>query len=317
MPMPSLLRNSKLLPLAFLCLIIGMIYYGMSRRQVGGLSAGGQLNIVTSLPATYSIATVLAQNTDIQVQYLSTSVSLSDQPEFFRQHEHLFAEKLKAAHAAITVRGVWLKDPLYYYARRARIKTIEIDAAGSYLPLHQRLHPITLSEGVVDVHIWQSFSGTEQMADNIAAELARVRPKARKSIQRNLADLKRQLTESRTEIFAQVKPESWTRVITVSPGFAHLIDGMNLLLVQHIAGEGWDESRLKSLGTALERYPKTVVIGAAQPNSDLQAVLDRHEARLLVLEPIESMPGGDVKYYFKALGRNHAMLIEALNPAPQ
>lgn len=139
------------------------------------------------------------------------------------------AQAAAEADAVITLRSLWPQDPLYPLARRANIRTVEIDAAR---PIDGALPGIALQPGAeLGSYPWLHPVNLGRMADIVAADLERLSPQAAPVVARNLAGLKQRLValSGRTETALLAAPN--LTVVSLSPRLDYLASAFNLELV--------------------------------------------------------------------------------------
>jgi ABC-type Zn uptake system ZnuABC Zn-binding protein ZnuA len=114
--------------------------------------------VLTSLPATYSIASALAEGTRIRVVNVPVEGRpMSTQSRFFERPTREVENQLKRADAVITVGKLWREDPLYPAARAQNIRVVNIDATE---PVSRTLTGVALMREPEERAPWERASGS-------------------------------------------------------------------------------------------------------------------------------------------------------------
>ena len=107
----------------FYCLLLPLSVYAKDNN----------VTVLTSLQVTYSIGSSLAEGTNIKVKNMTdVRTRMARHESKFKKNPEQFTKMAKAADAVITIRSVWLADPLFPYARETISSTI---SKGGFPPL--------------------------------------------------------------------------------------------------------------------------------------------------------------------------------------
>jgi len=146
--------------------------------------------VLTNTQATYTLTSMLAENTDIKVKSLfETSASMSyDQIQTLKS---IPKESYNDVVAVVDLQRVWIYDSLFEFARRENIKVIEIDASYSYqdntsLSLLINNYHKGENVGQTNPYVWLDLGNTNKMTQIIAHDLIRLFPENKDVINKNL-----------------------------------------------------------------------------------------------------------------------------------
>ena len=146
--------------------------------------------VLTNTQATYTLTSMLAENTDIKVKSLfETSASMSyDQIQTLKS---IPKESYNDVVAVVDLQRVWIYDSLFEFARRENIKVIEIDASYSYqdntsLSLLINNYHKGENVGQTNPYVWLDLGNANKMTQIIAHDLIRLFPENKDVINKNL-----------------------------------------------------------------------------------------------------------------------------------
>ncbi len=146
--------------------------------------------VLTNTQATYTLTSMLAENTDIKVKSLfETSASMSyDQIQTLKS---IPKESYNDVVAVVDLQRVWIYDSLFEFARRENIKVIEIDASYSYqdntsLSLLINNYHKGENVGQTNPYVWLDLGDANKMTQIIAHDLIRLFPENKDVINKNL-----------------------------------------------------------------------------------------------------------------------------------
>lgn len=146
--------------------------------------------VLTNTQATYTLTSMLAENTDIKVKSLfETSASMSyDQIQTLKS---IPKESYNDVVAVVDLQRVWIYDSLFEFARRENIKVIEIDASYSYqdntsLSLLINNYHKGENRGQTNPYVWLDLGNANKMTQIIAHDLIRLFPENKDVINKNL-----------------------------------------------------------------------------------------------------------------------------------
>ncbi|MCG5241853.1 metal ABC transporter solute-binding protein, Zn/Mn family [Azospirillum doebereinerae] len=245
--------------------------------------------ILAGHPVTAGLAQALTQGTALTVEkVVPDAIPMGRQNALLTgRGEAKLADAAKKADAVLTLRSVWIDDPVYPLARRHNIRLVEIDAAR---PVDGALPGVALRDGAA--FPWLGVANAGRMADIVAADLRRLYPNAAPAIDGNLANLKRALlTLSSTSVrtFAGLPDPS---VAALSDRFAMLAAdlGLDLRKVWTRDDRDWTPERLAELTAFLKAERIPAVLHHRQPAPEIAQAITAGGARLIVLDSLESGP---------------------------
>ena len=202
------------------------------------------------------------------------------------------------ADAVIGLRSLWADDPLYPISRRSNIRIVEVDAAR---PVDGALPGIAVQPGNkvdgLNSQPWFSSNNMGRLADVMAADLVRLAPEAKPTIEANLAALKQRLLKFSADSEARLASADNLSVMSLSDHFGYLIGGLNLELIGLDARPDaeWTPEALKQLGATLKDNDVAVVLHHRQPSEAVKAVIDEAGSRLVVLSVDAVDPVGELE----------------------
>jgi ABC-type Zn uptake system ZnuABC Zn-binding protein ZnuA len=273
--------------------------------------SGKPLRVLASLPITYGLGEVLLKGTDVSLERAApANLPGSRQTAYFTgRGAPALAGLANDADAVIGLRSLWPDDPLYPISRRSNIRIVEVDAAR---PVDGALPGIAVQpDNKVDglnSQPWLSSNNMGRMADVMAADLVRLAPEAKPTIDANLAALKQRLLKLSAASEARLADADNLSVMSLSDHFGYLIGGLNLELIGQDARPDaeWSADALKQLGTTLKDNDVAVVLHHRQPSDAVKAVIAEAGSRLVVLssdaeDPVAELEG-NVDLLIKGLG---------------
>lgn len=263
--------------------------------------SGKPLRVLASLPITYGLGEVLLKGTDVSLERAApANLPGSRQTAYFTgRGAPALAGLANDADAVIGLRSLWPDDPLYPISRRSNIRIVEVDAAR---PVDGALPGIAVQpDNKVDglnSQPWLSSNNMGRMADVMAADLVRLAPEAKPTIDANLAALKQRLLKLSAASEARLADADNLRVMSLSDHFSYLIGGLNLELIGQDArpDADWSAEALKQLGTTLKDNDVAVVLHHRQPSDAVKAIIAGAGSRLVVLstdaeDPVAELEG--------------------------
>lgn len=264
-------------------------------------AADKPLRVLASLPITYGLGDVLLKGTDVQLERAApANLPGSRQTAYFTGRGAPALAKLATdADAVIGLRSLWPDDPLYPVSRRTNIRIVEVDAAR---PVDGALPGIAVQpDNKVDglnSQPWFSSNNMGRMADVMAADLVRLAPSAKPTIEANLASLKQRLLKFSADSEARLASADNLSVMSLSDHFGYLIGSLNLELIGLDTRQDneWTPEALKALGATLKDNDVAVVLHHRQPSEALKAVITEAGSRLVVLstdaaDPVAELEG--------------------------
>jgi ABC-type Zn uptake system ZnuABC Zn-binding protein ZnuA len=272
---------------------------------------GKPLRVLASLPITYGLGEVLLKGTDVSLERAApANLPGSRQTAYFTgRGAPALARLADDADAVIGLRSLWPDDPLYPIARRSNIRIVEVDAAR---PVDGALPGIAVQPGNkvdgLNSQPWFSSNNMGRMADVMAADLVRLAPEAKPTIDANLAALKQRLLKLSAASEARLANADNLSVMSLSDHFGYLIGSLNLELIGQDARPDaeWTPEALRQLATTLKDNDVAVVLHHRQPSDALKAVIAESGSRWVVLstdagDPVAELEG-NVDLLIKGLG---------------
>ncbi|MDR6605739.1 metal ABC transporter solute-binding protein, Zn/Mn family [Pseudomonas synxantha] len=272
---------------------------------------GKPLRVLASLPITYGLGEVLLKGTDVSLERAApANLPGSRQTAYFTgRGAPALARLADDADAVIGLRSLWPDDPLYPIARRSNIRIVEVDAAR---PVDGALPGIAVQPGNkvdgLNSQPWFSSNNMGRMADVMAADLVRLAPEAKPTIDANLAALKQRLLKLSAASEARLANADNLSVMSLSDHFGYLIGSLNLELIGQDARPDaeWTPEALRQLATTLKDNDVAVVLHHRQPSDALKAVIAGSGSRWVVLstdagDPVAELEG-NVDLLIKGLG---------------
>lgn len=268
------------------------------------------VRVLAALPVTFGLGQLLLKGTDVDLQRAApANLPGSRQTAYFTGRGAPALHKLAVnADAVIGLRSIWPDDPLYPVARRSNIRVVEIDAAR---PVDGALPGIAVQPGTVDglnSQPWQSSNNLGRMADVAAADLIRLAPSAKATIEANLAHLKQRLLKLNADSETALASADNLSVLSLSDHFGYLASSLNLevVAVEPRPDTEWTTEALAQLTQTLSTNDVAVVLHHRQPSDAVKTAISAGGARLLVLNTDGDEPVAELE-------NNVSQLIKTLN----
>jgi ABC-type Zn uptake system ZnuABC Zn-binding protein ZnuA len=259
------------------------------------------LHVLASLPITYGLGEVLLKGTHVNLERAApANLPGSRQSAYFTGRGAPALAKLATdADAVIGVRSLWADDSLYPISRRSNIRIVEIDAAR---PVDGALPGIAVQPGNkvdgLNSQPWLSSNNMGRMADVMAADLVRLAPAEKPTIETNLATLKQRLLKFSADSEARLASADNLSVMSLSDHFGYLVGSLNLELIGVDARPDaeWTPESLKQLTATLKDNDVAVVMHHRQPSDAVKAAITEAGSRLVVLsidaaDPVAELEG--------------------------
>ncbi|MBZ9783475.1 zinc ABC transporter substrate-binding protein [Pseudomonas sp. REP124] len=259
------------------------------------------VRVLASLPVTYGLGEVLLKGTDVSLERAApANLPGSRQSAYFTGRGAPALAKLSTnADAVIGLRSLWPDDPLYPMARRSNIRIVEVDAAR---PVDGALPGIAVQPGNkvdgLNSQPWLASNNMGRMADVMAADLVRLAPTAKPTIEANLAALKQRLLKLSADSEARLAAADNLSVMSLSDHFGYLIGSLNLELIglDARADAEWTPEALKALSATLKDNDVALVLHHRQPSEAVKAAISEGGSRLVVLstdaeDPVAELEG--------------------------
>lgn len=259
------------------------------------------LHVLASLPITYGLGEALLKGTHVKLERAApANLPGSRQNAYFTgRGAPALAKQASDADAVIGLRSLWADDSLYPIARRSNIRIVEVDAAR---PVDGALPGIAVQPGNkvdgLNSQPWFSSNNMGRMADVMAADLVRLAPADKPTIEANLAALKQRLLKFSADSEARLASADNLSVMSLSDHFGYLIGSLNLELigVDPRPDTEWTPEALKQLTATLKDNDVAVVMHHRQPSDAVKAAIAESGSRLVVLsvdgaDPVAELEG--------------------------
>ena len=317
-------KHSRVPVLAFAMVVFSLVGGPVAAQESGPL-------VLTSLQSTYSLASALAEGTNIRVENAPSDgarMAAQERALFDADLDELFA----SADAVVTIARVWRDDRLFQAARARNIRVVPIDAARPWdeaaAPVGLRKRPCSELSGAEDApctdeispFVWLSISNGVRMAENIAADLERLAPEAATKIQMNLVALIGRLRTLKSEFDNRFVLIPDPRVFALADEFVYLFGEMGIFVDGTFTKEDvrWTENDLQAFENYLAASGPTVVVHKWEPGQPILEVIARAGGNLVILDPadpgLESEDRLEPDGYLTILRSNFDALLAAFAP---
>ena len=259
------------------------------------------LHVLASLPITYGLGEALLKGTHVKLERAApANLPGSRQNAYFTgRGAPALAKQASDADAVIGLRSLWADDSLYPIARRSNIRIVEVDAAR---PVDGGLPGIAVQPGNkvdgLNSQPWFSSNNMGRMADVMAADLVRLAPADKPTIEANLAALKQRLLKFSADSEARLASADNLSVMSLSDHFGYLIGSLNLELigVDPRPDTEWTPEALKQLTATLKDNDVAVVMHHRQPSDAVKAAIAESGSRVGVVsvdgaDPVAELEG--------------------------
>lgn len=238
-------------------------------------------------PVTAGLAQALVRGTPVTVEVaVPAAIPMTRQYSFLTgRGAATLAEAAGRADAVLTLHSAWAGDPLYPLARRANIRLVEIDAAR---PVDGALPGIATRDGAP--FPWLGIANAGRMADIVAADVRRLYPDQRGTIDSNLAGLKAALLDLSSKSARDVARLPDAAVAALSDRFTLLAADLGLEVARTwtFDDRDWTPERLAELTATLKAEGIRVALHHRQPAPAIARAVADGGARLVVLDSLES-----------------------------
>jgi ABC-type Zn uptake system ZnuABC Zn-binding protein ZnuA len=259
-----------------------------------------RVTVLTSLPATYSIAAALAAGTHVTVQNVpENGRRMNAQQNYFTLQAPKLAEQFAHADAVVTIGKLWRDDPLFVAARAANIRVVDIDATKPYSDTIEGVsvafEPRTdapwaedAEEGAASpsLYFWLSPSNGARAADIVGQDLMRLAPGAADQIAANLAKYERELLGIKRDYEAKFAALPDVTVYGLGPGLVYLLTDMSVFVDGYFLKQdiNWTPDDLASFSRYLKDRDIKVVVHQWDPSDAIKKAVADGGARLVVLD---------------------------------
>lgn len=297
--MIALLRTLIFLPLLLTCAC-----YGQSNSRL----------VLTSVAPLFKITEVLLAETDITVENIPARPrSMAAQATFFTRQEERYAQQFNDADAVITMGKIWPEDSLFTSAREVNIRIVNIDASK---PWSHVISGVAISSspvtGKVSPYFWTSPSNTIRMLNIVARDLQSLYPDQAEIISSNLTQEKSFYLALKADFETRFLEAPDPVVYALADEFTYLTSDLGIFVDAYFVKQDidWSEEDLQELTTTLDQARIKVVLHKWEPSTEIQAAITAANARLLVLDTMETSALG----YRETMENNLNAILAALLP---
>ncbi|WP_067143044.1 metal ABC transporter solute-binding protein, Zn/Mn family [Oceanivirga salmonicida] len=245
--------------------------------------------ILTDMQATYTLTSVLTQNTGLKVKSVfETSKSMaSNQYESFKQKDFSL-NKYKDIVAVVDIKSIWNDEALYNFARQENIRVVEIDASNSFEDNSSLVIPLlTKKNNNYNEFIWLNFNNTKKMLKIISSDLIKLYPNKKKIISKNLNDA---LNKIKNIELKYLEINDINGAIILSEDIAYLLDYLN---IPYIYVENREE-----ITNVIENTGYNLVLTDKGEKKSFKDSLKKYKANLITIQtgkfPVEDKDDEDL-----------------------
>lgn len=286
------------LPLAWIAGLVGLV-------ALSNASAAERV-VLTSLQATYSIASELAKGTQIHIVNVPAqgSVMESQAHALSRVADDMYAK----ADAVITVGKLWRDDPLYPAARARKLGIVNIDASFPWTSgepgvsvIRKPVNDVPWSprddafDPGLSRFVWMSPTNAIRMAELIAADFARLSPEDAQRIRTNQLAFGDTLRKLKAEYGAKYARLPDPRVFSLADEFVYLFGDLGVFVDGWFIKQdvNWTDADYTALTAYLREHQVRCVVHKWLPDEKIQAAIRKAHARLVVLDAGDPGPVTD------------------------
>ncbi|MGD9843194.1 MAG: metal ABC transporter solute-binding protein, Zn/Mn family [Steroidobacteraceae bacterium] len=253
--------------------------------------------VLTTLQATYSITSALADGTTIRVVNVPSQGAVMDSQAFAltRVDDAIF----KQAEAVVSIGKLWRDDPLYAAARARNLHIINIDAAYPWDPKEAGVSVIrkpvnTVPWGInkdeadpgLSRYVWLSPTNVTRMAELVAADLMRLSPVDKARVQANLNNFTTSMRQLSAEYGAKFAALPDPRLMSLADEFVYLMSDLGVFVDGWFIKQdvNWSDTDYTALTDYLKSHAIRVVVHKWQPDEKIAAAIAKAGAKLVVLD---------------------------------
>lgn len=293
--------------------------------------------VLTTVPVPYSIASLLAKDTDISVQNIP-----EDGRRMYGVQRYLqkFKSKLNPvfsrADAVVTIGKLWRKDPLYAAVRAENVRVVNIDATRPWSssmtgvsvveePDISNAWSIVSGNSVTvrrpSIYFWMSLANGARMADIIATDFMKLYPQYADKVKSNLSSLQSRIHNLRLKYEKAFSNIENLSVVCLTCEFVYLTDEAGIYVDSYLVKQDikWTDTDLAMLTNRLKDNAIPVVIHKWMPSKPIQNAIKAGGAQLVVLDPLDgSVLSGktlSAEYYLEKMEQNLKDLNKAFHKA--
>lgn len=184
--------------------------------------------VITSIQPLYSLTSYVTKGTGIKVyNAFGSETSMTMSKDAIREEDFDLSIANKAQ-AVIDIAKIWEEDVIYGKARSHNIKIIEIDAS---TPYDDKMSPLFFNEfsnGKTNFYVWLGSKNVIRMVNIIARDLARIYPKQKEKIEKNVVDFTNKFLEEEKMANEALLSTTSSEVITLTENLQYFLNDMNI-----------------------------------------------------------------------------------------
>jgi ABC-type Zn uptake system ZnuABC Zn-binding protein ZnuA len=286
--------------------------------------------VLTSLQATYSIATELAKGTQIRV------INVPAQGAVMESQAHALSrvpdDAFTKAEAVITIGKLWRDDPLYPAARARNLHVINIDASFPWTQGNPGVSVIRQpvsdapwaprdesTEAGLSRFVWMSPTNAIRMAELIGIDFARLSVEDAVKIRANQFAFGDRLRKLKAEYGAKYAKLPDPRVFSLADEFVYLFGDLGVFVEGWFVKQdvNWTDADYTALTTYLKEHQIRTVVHKWSPDEKIQAAIKSAGAQLVILDAGDPGPVKDDALspdgYQSLLRNDMDLLLQALS----
>lgn len=264
-------------------------------------ASDGEVVVLTALPATYGVASALAQGTRLRVE----NIPADGRPpgalaRYLEKPPEAVLALLRRADAVVTVGKIWHEDPLYAVTRAQNLRVVNIDATEPYSANMPGIALVRDPSGAApwdrsqaaqgpgaaaSVYFWLSLSNAARMADIVAADFMRFAPDDAPRIAQNLAGFRRTMFDLKNVYEARLAALEDVTLFALTSDLAYFTADLGLFVDGYFTRQDieWSPADLAAFRNYLQQHRIKVVLHRWEPSAAIQQAIVAAGAKLLVL----------------------------------
>ncbi len=294
--------NRRIMQLLGLLIIMGVIYTGLSRKNLNRLKHRETI-IVSIHPVATTICRLLLTGTPVQVRHIPCPLPLPEQAKWLREHPDQWHPVAQKADALTSIRTLWPADPLPRFIRPIAPRTVEIDMTGDGYELWLDNAVLETQQGShhFSPYAWLNYEAFRTMTRKTAEQLQRLYPQWSRKIGQNLKIVDNQLWET----INQIRDEA-DRLLNNTPNRIRIgITASDAEYILALLG-----SRLDMLHLSADQHAAVTII--MLPRTGTNQKVGSDSAIKVVYDRVDSASQADPKKILERLTKNYTNVLEAL-----
>ena len=293
--------------------------------------------VLTTVPAPYSIASILAKGTDISIRNIPED---GRRMYGIQRYLHKFRSKLtpvfSRADAVVTIGKLWRKDPLYAAVRAENVRVVNIDATRPWSSSMTGVSVVdepeisnawsivsgnSVSAQRPSIYFWMSLANGARMADIIATDFMKLYPQDADKVRNNLSSLQSRIHNLRLKYEKAFSSVENLSVVCLTCEFVYLTDETGIYVDSYLVKQDikWTDVDLAMLTSRLKDNAIPVVIHKWMPSEPIQNAIKAGGAKLVILDPLDgsTLSGKTLssEYYLEKMEQNLEALHKAFHSA--